>query len=113
MKKNGNALNIFSGAWQLDLDFIDFVLEKAGVFQYSSTRDPLDADSNLIMLHARTPGNKTIRLPYKTDVLDVFNRKIIARNTDSFTTGIKLHETKCFYYGNEAENLLSELNKIK
>ena len=113
MVRHGNALSIFSGAWQLDLDFINFLLKKAGIFQYSTSYDPLDASDNVIMFHARTPGRKEIKLPYKTDVLDVYSKKITARNTDKFSTDLKLHETKCFYYGNDAESLLAELKKIK
>jgi hypothetical protein len=45
-------------------------------------------------------------------VLDVYERKIISRNADRFTTKVKLHETKCFYYGDDAEKLLVELKKI-
>ena len=97
----------------MDLDFINFLLKKAGIFQYSTSYDPLDASDNVIMFHARTPGRKEIILPYKTDVLDVYSKKITARNTDKFSTDLKLHETKCFYYGNDAESLLAELKKIK
>ena len=69
-------------------------------------------NDNLIMLHARTAGVKEIKLPRKTTVLDVYSRQIIGRNIDKFTTSVELHETKCFYYGDDAEKLLVELKKI-
>lgn len=112
IKKHGKAISIFSGAWQLDMEFIDYLLKQSGIFQYSSSHDPIDVNDNLIMLHARSAGVKEIKLPRKTTVLDVYERKIISRNADRFTTKVKLHETKCFYYGDDAEKLLIELKKI-
>ena len=69
------------------------------------------ANSALFTLHARFPGKKTIRLPKKTDVLDVMNRKLIAKNVNMFTFEAPLHSSWIFYYGNDAEDLLKKLNK--
>lgn len=58
------------------------------------------------MLHARFPGEKTIRLPKRVrTVVDVFERKAIAHDTDTFTFTADLHSTHFFCYGSEAEEL--------
>ena len=107
--KTGKALTIYSGAWQLDTLFIRKILDKAGVFRYIDSDDPLDANNRLIVLHARRNGKKMVKLPVKTDVLDIFAQKIIARKRNHFESDFNLHETKLFYCGDDAESLLTKL----
>jgi hypothetical protein len=63
------------------------------------------------MLHARFAGKKTIKLPAATNVIDVFNKKLIGRNVKQFEFKAPLHSTFLFYYGNDAEELLKKLQK--
>ncbi|MBQ9502053.1 MAG: hypothetical protein IJU70_07860 [Lentisphaeria bacterium] len=110
--RTGKALSVFSGAWQLDLPFISEMLRRAKVFRCTETDDPVEACDRLVVLHARRPGKKRISLPRKSCVLDVFAGKIIARNASSFESDFDLHETKWFYCGEDAEELLQKLSKI-
>ena len=110
--KTQKALTVFSGAWQLDTLFIREMLDKAGVFRYIDSDDPFEANTKLLVLHARRAGKKTIRLPRKTNVLDIFAAKIIARNTDKFESSFNLHETKQFYCGDDAEVLLEKIKSV-
>ena len=71
--------------------------------------DPVEANERLFTLHAREPGVKTVRLPRKTDVLDVFGRRIVARGAESFTFSAPLHTSHLFYYGDDAEELRTRL----
>lgn len=71
----------------------------------------MEANEALVTLHARFPGKKSIQLPQKTTVLDVFNQKIIARNTDKFEFNAPLHTSWLFYYGNDADQLLKKLKQ--
>ena len=107
--KTGKALTVFSGPWQLDKNFIAEILKRAGVFRYITSDDPSDANTRLFVLHARYSGRKHVRLPRRTTVLDVFAKKIIARNADCFETVLNLHETKWFYLGEDADTLLKKI----
>lgn len=109
--KTGKARSIFCGAYQFDVPFLMELARQSGVHIYSESSDPMEANSALFTLHARFPGKKTIRLPKKTDVLDVMNRKLIAKNVNMFTFEAPLHSSWIFYYGNDAEDLLKKLNK--
>ena len=71
----------------------------------------MEANDNLIVLHARTPGKKKITLPRKATVLDVYANRIIARNVKSFEYNSALHETKLFYYGDDAGELQKKLRE--
>ena len=108
--KTGKALSIFSGVWQLDMKFISDILNRAKVFRYSQSFDPFEANDSLLMLHARYPGKKVITLPRKTDVLNIISGEIL-RNTNQIEFNTELHETSCFYYGDDAEKLQGKLKK--
>jgi hypothetical protein len=44
-------------------------------------------------------------------VLDVFNRRIVARNADVFSFDAPLHSSWLFYLGDDAEELAAKMAK--
>ena len=96
----GRSKTYFSATWQLDMAFIRQLVKDAGAFVYADGGDPLEANDAFVALHARNGGAKTIRLPRKAKrVVDVFARKVVATDADTFTFGARLHESFLFYYG--------------
>ena len=109
MFRQGTSKVLFYGGWQTDQKFIRSVLKEAGVFVYSDSNDPVEANERLFTLHARYAGRKRVRLPRKTDVLDVFGRRVVARNADAFAFNAELHQTYLFYLDNDADDFLKIL----
>ncbi len=109
VKRTGRATGIYSGAWRLDVPFARDVFAKAKVHIWCDSGDPVEANGNLFTLHARVPGIKTVHLPRKADVLNIFERRIVARGTDRFEFSAPLHTTHLFYFGDDAETLLARL----
>ena len=109
--RQGKSTSIFYGGWQMDQAFIRDVLKKSGVFVYSDSNDPTEANEKLFTLHARYAGTKSVRLPRRTTVLDVFGRRIVARNVDKFSFDAKLHTTYLFYLSDDADALLEKLKQ--
>lgn len=109
--KTGCGTSVFSGVWSLDVPFIRDVLRRAGVHVYSETSDPIEANDALVALHARFPGHKTIHLPRKATVLDVFNRRIVARDADTFSFSATLHSSWLFYCYDSADAALPQFPK--
>ena len=107
--RTGRAESIFSCVYQLDTPFLTELAKRTGVHIYSENSDPMEANAALISLHARFAGLKTVKLPRKTNVLDVFNGRIIARDTEFFTFEASLHSSWLFYYGDDADDLLKKL----
>ena len=107
----GKSTSLFYGGWQMDQAFIRDVLKKAGVFVYSDSNDPTEANEKLFTLHARYAGTKIVRLPRRTTVLDVFGRRIVSRNVDKFSFDAKLHTTYLFYLSDDADALLEKLRQ--
>ncbi|MCQ2391295.1 MAG: hypothetical protein MJ240_07710 [Kiritimatiellae bacterium] len=95
----GQSLNYFSGTWQLDLPFIRAVEKAAGVFAYTESDDPIEANDAFVTLHARSPGVKTIHLPHKAKVVtEVFSGRVVARDADSFRFSATLHGSYLFHF---------------
>ena len=111
VKRLGRSTGVFSGPWQPDVPFVRDVMRRAGVHVWCASDDPFEACGDLVTLHARYPGDKTIRLPRKATVVDVFGRQVVARDADAFSFSADLHATYLFYYGNDAERLLEALRR--
>ena len=109
--KLGKSVSIFSGVWQLDQKFISKIVDKAGAHVFSESGDPVEANDAFVMLHARFPGEKTIRLPRKATVVDVFERKLVGRDIDVIAFDAALHSTHFFYFGDDADELLAKLKR--
>lgn len=100
--------SIFCGPHQLNVDFLQQIAKDCGIHLFCTSQDPMDANDALITLHARTAGKKEIKLPGRADIVDVFQRKVIARDVESFSFEAPLHSSWLFYYGN-ADKLLNTL----
>ena len=94
--KLGQSQNWFFGGWQMDQKFIREVVRQSGVHVYCDSDDPIEANDSLVTLHARSAGTKTIRLPRPATVVDVFGKRIVARNADSFSFEASLHSSHLF-----------------
>ena len=107
--KTGQALTMHCGSYRVELPVLKEAAKRAGVWSFSGDGDPLEANEAFVVLHARKPGRKVIRLPRPSDVLDVFGQRIVARGVREFSFEAQLHETRLFYYGTEADELLQRL----
>ena len=79
---------------------------EAGVHFFTDNNDAFDSNDAFFTLHAAKAGTKTIRLPKPCDILDIYNRKIVARKVETFSFDAPLFTSHLFYYGNEADELL-------
>lgn len=73
------------------------ILKHCGCHIYNENpTDVLYADNNYIAVHSLFDGERTVTLPQKSTVYDVFNRKVIARNATSFTFNMEKGGTHLF-----------------
>ena len=107
--KTGKATTVFCGPYQTDLKFLRDLAQRAGVHLYTDSLDPVEANERLFTLHARFAGKKTVRLPKKTDVVDVYNRRLVAKGVDTFAFDAPLFSSWLFYCADDAESLLDDL----
>ena len=71
----------------------------AGAHVFTEEEDVFYANAHYVMLHTVRGGDKTIRLPQKTNVWDAFTGRKVAENTDVFTDRMERRTTRLYYYG--------------
>ena len=103
------ASGVTEGDTFLKADTLRDIYARAGVHVYSATDDPMEADGSLFTLHARLAGRKAVTLPKRTTVLDVFNRRVVAKDADKFSFDAPLHSSWLFYFGDDAERVLDDI----
>ena len=106
--RTGKAQTIFSGSYFLDGPLLHTIAKAAGVHVFSDSLDVFEANERFLSFHARNAGRKTIRLPRKTTVIDVFNRELVAKGVEEFSFDAPLHSSRLFYFADDAEELLRE-----
>lgn len=108
LSKTDNATTVFSGTYRLEVAVLVRLAKMAGVHLYSDTSDPIDANDSLVALHARFEGKKTIYLPRRTDVCDVFAGRMVAKGVSEFSFDANLHSSWLFYYGDDAAEVAAQ-----
>jgi len=101
---------VFFGGSQLQPEFIAQVAREAGVHLWCAPGDALSAGSGIVSLHSARSGKKHIALPQASDVVDVFTKEVVARNTTSLDIEIPALTTRTFLLG-DSEEILKALNK--
>lgn len=108
-KRTGKAKTVFSGSYFIEGPLLQRIARDAGVHIFGDSLDIFETNERFVSFHARNAGEKTIRLPRRTTVVDVFNRKLVARDVDSFSFEAELHSSWLFYFADDAEELLKTL----
>lgn len=107
--RTGRARTVFSGSYALTAPILRTLAQEAGVHLFGDALDAYEANEHFVMIHVRNAGRKTIRLPRKTTVMDVFGRKLVAKDVDAFAFDAPLHSSWLFYFADDAEELLGKL----
>ena len=76
------------------------IARHAGVHLYSEAGDVLYATSELLSVHSVAGGPRTFNLPNRVEVVyDLFNERLIARNTTQFQANLAPASTALYYTG--------------
>jgi hypothetical protein len=101
--RTGKAESVFFGSYRMELPVLRMLAKRAGVHVYTESTDPVEANEKFFSLHARFAGKKTVRLPRRTSVYDVFNGRLVATDVDEFSFDAPLHSSWLFYCADDAE----------
>jgi len=92
----GDYASIYCEAPDLPASLLREIARYAGSHVYLDTNDFLLAGKDIVMIHSAKPGRRTLRLPHKADVTDVFTGKVHARSAREFTFEFKAPGTFVF-----------------
>ena len=106
--RTGKAESVFFGSYRLELPILRMLAKRAGVHIYAESTDPMEANEKFFTLHARFAGKKTVKLPRRTSVYDVFNGRLVATDVDEFSFDAPIFSSWLFYCADDAEELLTK-----
>lgn len=104
--RTGSAESVFFGSYRVELPVLQMLAKRAGVHIYTDSTDPVEANDRFFTLHARFAGKKTVRLPRRTAVYDVFNRRLVTVDAKSFSFEAPLHSSWLFYCADDAAAMM-------
>ncbi len=87
----------FYGGAYLDEKLIREIARQNGIHIYLETGDNFYAGANVVSIHAKYPGEKTIKLPKKfATIVDAFSGEVVATDVDHFTITMKATDSRVF-----------------
>jgi len=104
--------SIYSSVPNIPAQLLRNIARFVGVHIYNDEGDVIYVNRNLLSVHTVKGGKRTFKLLEKVEVVyDLYNRKIVAHNTDSFQVTLSPVSTELYYVGRGS--VLSGLDRIK
>lgn len=102
--KNINGIDVYySSAPTLPSSVLRGMASKSGVHIYDYQDDVVYANQSFLSIHTKGAGVRNVRLPKRTDVYDVYNDTIIARNVIRFEIDLPARHSILYFLGSEEE----------
>jgi len=87
---------VFSSAPMLPTQLMRNIAKYAGVHTYIDTEDVVWASKSLVAVCVKDAGKRTVRLPEKSDVCDLYSGAVIGKDVDRFEADFADHATRVF-----------------
>jgi len=100
IKEFDDWTSIFIGAPNVPSSILRNIARYAGCHIYCDDDDIVYASKYFLSVHASKGGYKKIQLPRKSDVYDVFDEKLIAKDVKEFTCQLQQYDTRLYFLGN-------------
>jgi hypothetical protein len=91
--------SVFSAAPMLNHYLLRNIARAAGLHIFSEANDVVLPGRSFLMLHARTAGEKTIRLPAPVDVFECYDGRELGRGVTEFHDPLPQHGTGLYFTG--------------
>ena len=98
---NGDWSSVYSTAPNIPADLLRNIAQYAGCHIYNEANDVIYANRHFICLHSAQGGSRTINLPKRMNLWDVFAEKQIASSVASFQANIPPGSTALYYLGED------------
>jgi hypothetical protein len=102
--KNINGIDVYySSAPTIPSEVLRGMALKTGVHIYNYQNDALYANQSFLSISTGSAGARNIRLPRRTNVYDVYNDTLIAKNATRFDVDLPEKHTILYFLGSEKE----------
>ncbi|MDD5599462.1 MAG: hypothetical protein PHV82_16055 [Victivallaceae bacterium] len=102
-KKIGEWYSIYAGAPCVPSLILRRIAKLAGVHLYVDNDkydDIIYHNKSFLGIHTKVAGTRNFKLPAKSDVYDLFGKRLIAQKVTSFSDAIPAYTTKLYFIGN-------------
>jgi hypothetical protein len=99
LKEEEGWASVYSAAPNLPAGVLRELARYAGAHVYCESEDVLYADPNYVALHTVRAETKTIHLPRRADVWEVFDERPVGRDCTAFQDPMEAGATHLYYYG--------------
>ena len=96
VKDMGNWTSVYVGASVITAEILRNICRYAGVHIYSDTEDVLYANKHFVVISTREAGKKTIKLPRRTDVYEIYENRLVGKNITEFTETLPAKVTRIY-----------------
>jgi len=99
VKECDGFTSVYCASKYLSSDIVRNIARFAGCHIYTDSDDVLYANKYYVAIHATKSGTKTIKLPQKCKVTEVYENKVYCENSDIIEFNLNRGETKMFEIG--------------
>ncbi|MDD5598635.1 MAG: hypothetical protein PHV82_11875, partial [Victivallaceae bacterium] len=103
VKKFPGWTSVYVGSACIPANVLREIARFAGVHLYLENNEIVYHNRSFLAVHTNTGAERTIKLPSRSDVYDLFENKLIAEQVKEFPIFIPAKKTKLFYIGNRRE----------
>jgi len=93
VKDMGDWTSIYAISPLLPAAFYRELAKRAGVHLFNDRDDTLYANASYVCLHANGEGERTLRLPRKSRIVDIMSQQVLAEERDSYSQVFQNGET--------------------
>lgn len=98
-KKVHSGRSFWFGTYFASADLLRNIFADSGVHIYNRRRDALYVNESYLCVSTVDEGARNVQLPRSADVFDIFENRLVAKNTSSFTVDVPRYTTKLFFVG--------------
>lgn len=99
LRRHEQWTSVYTASCLLRPEILTGLARLAGCHVYLDTNDVLFAAGRFVAVHAVTAGDKRLRLPAPTDVIELFTRQVLGRQVDEVVLPMRWGETRLLYLG--------------
>lgn len=112
MKKFPEWTSVYSAACLMPPQLLRALAAYSGITLPVDRSDVVFAAGDVVAVHAVSDGRRGIAMPKRGDVVELFSRRIVARNTQTFEYDFKFGETRMFVTG-DADAIIDGLTALE
>jgi len=103
VKEMDGWTSVYSAAPMLNQYLLRNIARAAGLHVWSTGDDIVFPGKSFVMIHAKEPGEKTIKLPYATDVYECYDGRVAGKNLTEIKESMERFATSLYFLGSKEQ----------